>query len=419
MIGTLYKSCHKKIIHKYLDLKMTSIGSLSLEHRVSILMRVTSFLPEETQVFKKVCKAWEEVFNQTILNVILGLPLDLRTPVLSRVVPYLTLKENALVVRVSKRWEEAAQTTRTKNLYLFGRLQSCSSVSFFGNSPFLPIQERTFRYLDPTGKELGCYLEKRLSAEKSKREAFDFLKNLTPEQREYIQTLELLSFCLRDVEDDDVSHFLTLCPNVRFLSLNSTVATGAFLSHFKGNLIKLTFLGNQIDEDEIKGCVKANPELIELMIVSENISGRFLEELSDLSKLKVFSFRSNQAQDSFLNQVSKMSSLESLCVISNQVSGSFLKSVPVSLKKLRLESEQLKDLYLSLVFLKCPYLELLDIHSNSLQGSFLSVLSSTNQIKQLSLQGVSFLNCYLREGINKCRLLERLQVFSSGASVFR
>lgn len=298
------------------------------------------------------------IASEEISGAILTHNLDRNTNlgIFAKTVSYLSLREFHLLNRVSKTWRDALHTRVCvcHDIEIRGRLD----LREFSKIPPLDIGNETFQNQDPTGKVLNAYFFMQLES-MSKQEKLNYLQKLTLEQRERIQTLKLD----KEVTDNDVVGFLTLCPNVRSLTVISSLITGSFLLEVPDQLTQLKLVGVNL---------KVRPLESEL--------GRFVE-------------------------------LVSLEVNSKSLSSAWLQCLPSSspLQSLTLTSDELRDDDIGRALSKCKFLIFLKIEAPNIEGSFLQEVGT--EIVTLNLKGNGFLSAYLAEPLQK-NTLKKLTVHS-------
>ncbi|MGD2170301.1 MAG: hypothetical protein PVI40_08690 [Chlamydiota bacterium] len=358
--------------------------------------------------------------------------LELPTAIWSNVISFLPHQAQLDVKPLIRLWYQASQQLSCQFAHMrsITMLPGEAILEIFQEHPRLieKLVHHTFhQILDPNYEVSDSFLALVLEHKYGDNTAakIAFLRSFSVEKRNAIRSLD---FSNDDITDAQVTEILTLCPNVRSLSLSSSKITGKFLTKIseQNQLEKLSlFLCENFNEDFLKEFLSQKAfHLKELGLDCINITGEALSHILVGNQLETLSLSNCQnLNESLLKGFLSMKAfhLKKLVLSSSNTTGEALSNIlqDNQLEKLdlfncrNLNESLLKD-FLSM---KAFHLKKLDLSSTETTGEGLLHITEGNHLETLFLYNCENLNeNFLKRVFSKASCLKELDLSSTNTT---
>ncbi|MGD2169636.1 MAG: hypothetical protein PVI40_05305 [Chlamydiota bacterium] len=327
------------------------------------------------------------------------------------IMSFLPPEEQILNSRVSRTWYNVFKT----NLGQFALMRAISSsrrcAYFFVTKKTKLIDHLiTLTYnevFNPnskfTGELLSTIIECKFEEVPSK--AIEYLHDLTEKQRAMIQTLQFSKSYFSDFTDEQVVELITLCPNLKSLTLTEFSITGECFAHIPDEcyLEKLNLsMCERLNEGFLIEFFQKADCLKEVDLSYTNTTGECLARMLEIVQLEKLNLSGckNLSEVLLAKVFSKEACLKKLDLSSTTITGECLTHIPEenNLESLSLMwCKNLHEIFLTRFLSKAANLKEFDLSRVKITGECLTHIPEENNLERLVLQ-----LCYeLKEGLFK------------------
>ncbi|PIS01841.1 MAG: hypothetical protein COT84_00505 [Chlamydiae bacterium CG10_big_fil_rev_8_21_14_0_10_35_9] len=322
----------------------------------------------------------------------------------AKTISFLAPEQQLIASQVSKLWKNASQVP----LCRLALMQSISNLQLGQRCTFVKQEPQLIEYLvnlefnevlDPYHKSKGEFLARIIESkfESGVSNAMNYLRSLSEENRKLIKSLGFR--CLPDPNldftEEQVGEILSLCPNLKSLTLSGSSITGECLAVIseKNQLEKLCLVNcRNLNEGFLNDFFQKAAHLKELDLSKTNITGECLANILKENQLeKLCLERCKNLEEQFLAEFfQKAICLKEVNLSFSNTTGEGLAHIPHhqnQLEKLCLKyCENLQEGFLKIFFSKAAHLKEVDLSFSNTTGEGLAhIPHHQNQLEKLYL----------------------------------